>query len=609
MVAINSAESNRASLKFVPEATWGTVPTTGVVQEMRITSSSIVAGKETKTSEEIRSDRMVSNIIETAAMSSGEINFEFSAGSVDSFLEAFLLGTWSEAMSHLLVKGASVSVTGTSVVTIAGGDYTDWISNSGHIKLEGFIAPANNGYFTIASSTFTGGNTEITVSETGTLVVESGSSFTKIMEAGDVIQRSTTTAFTSGNTVNGGGANAFAGKDLYVGQYVFIDSSIGKETGTVQFLATDPPENSTITVSDGVDTIVFEIATNSESIAAGSVHVALSGTPNTMAANLQAAVMGQFARQKFRVSSTVATDTVTFRNHRSTGGSIVASDEGVSADGTNFSGGSATKGGFFQIATIPNDDTFTTVETLTADANGGSAVVVIKGSHLRNPGVVADITKRSFTIQTAFTDVSKYFRMAGMRAGTFSLNVASGEIVTGSISFMGKDTVNGSTEYLTGGSFSERGTTNTEVFNATSNVGTVTKNGTALTLAIKSIELNGEANLREQRAVGEKFPAGIGYGRFNLSGTIEAYFENFDFYDDFIDHVTLSLGFSMEDVDHFKYYITIPAIKITSDPISPGGIDQDVMEPMEWEAQRDASLGTMFMVDRFSSVWPASDVA
>ena len=113
----------------------------------------------------------------------------------------------------------------------------------------------------------------------------------------------------------------------------------------------------------------------------------------------------------------------------------------------------------------------------------------------------------------------------------------------------------------------------------------------------------------EQRAVGEKFPAGIGYGRFNLSGTIEAYFEDFTFYDAFIGHDTISLGFSMEDVDHYKYYFTIPAIKITSDPIAPGGIDQDVMESMEWEAQRDPVLNTMFMIDRFSSVWPASDAA
>lgn len=607
MVAINSAESNRAQLKYIPEVTWGTTPSSGVVKEMRITSSGMVAGKETKTSDELRADRMVSNIIEVAAMSSGEVNFEFSAGSLDDFMQGFLLGTWSEDMTHLLVKGAAVSVTGTSVISIAGADYTDWISNVNHVKAEGFLNGANNGYFAVSSVAFSGGNTNITVAETGTLVVEAGTANTRVMDASDVIIKSTTTAFTSGNTVNGGGSNSFSGHTIVPGQKVWIESVLGKETGTIVAESANPGENDTITISDGIDTIVFEVATDAETIAAGNIHIPLSNTEATFAENIRAAVMGQFAKRNFQVSATISSATVTFMNHRRTGGSIAASDDATSVTVTNFSGGSATKGGLYTVATVPNDDTFTTVETLSTDANAGSNVVTIKGSHLRNPGTVSSITKRSFTIETGFTDVSKYFRMRGMRAGTFSLSVTSGEIVTGSVSFMGKDTTNASTEVLAGGSYTERATTNTEVMNATSNVGSVMKDGTTLTLALKSIELNGEANLREQRAVGEKFPAGIGYGRFNLSGSMEAYFEDFSFYDDFINHTTVSLSFSMADVDSFTYYFTIPALKITSDPIAPGGIDQDVMESMEWEAQRDPVLNTQFMVDRFSSLWPASN--
>jgi hypothetical protein len=149
-------------------------------------------------------------------------------------------------------------------------------------------------------------------------------------------------------------------------------------------------------------------------------------------------------------------------------------------------------------------------------------------------------------------------------------------------------------------------TTNTEVFNATANVGSIVKDGAVLSSAIRSIELNGDASLREQPAVGSKFPAGIGYGRFMLSGSMSAYFEDFSFYDDFINHNTTSLELNFEDVDHISYYYTVPAIKITSDPISPNGIDQDVMEDMEWEAQRDPVLNTQFMIDRFSSVFPSS---
>jgi hypothetical protein len=194
-----------------------------------------------------------------------------------------------------------------------------------------------------------------------------------------------------------------------------------------------------------------------------------------------------------------------------------------------------------------------------------------------------------------------------LRIGSFSMSVEAKELVTANWSVMGGNVSHSSTDVLGNtATYTVLATTNTEVFNATANVGSIVKDGAVLSSAIRSIELNGDASLREQPAVGSKFPAGIGYGRFMLSGSLSAYFEDFSFYDDFINHTTTSLEFNFEDVDHIYYYYTVPAIKITSDPISPNGIDQDVMEDMEWEAQRDPVLNTQFMIDRFSSVFPSS---
>jgi hypothetical protein len=52
------------------------------------------------------------------------------------------------------------------------------------------------------------------------------------------------------------------------------------------------------------------------------------------------------------------------------------------------------------------------------------------------------------------------------------------------------------------------------------------------------------------------------------------------------------------------YVYTIPAVKFTSDPVSPGGIDQDVMEEIEWTAFRDPTKKTMMQIDRFSKTTP-----
>jgi len=604
MAALSAAESNRASIRYIKEAVWGTTPASGTAREYRLTGSSLAASKNTKTSDELRADRMVPSIVEVAAKSAGDIKWELSAYTHDDMFQAFLLGAWTRPQFGILVRGTTVSVSGTHAITLSGTDYRNWLSAGMVVKLEGFTHPENNGYFTISGSpAYSGGNTVITVSET--LVVEAGTAATKLLDADDVISHATDTTLDSGNTVTISGS--FRATPV-VGQRVWIEG-LGKETGTVQAAATDPAEGDTITVSDGVDTVVFEVRTDLALVDQNHVGVALSGTPGTMAANLAAAIMAQFVAEELRVSATVSTDTVTLTNHRLDGGSIATSDASAFTV-TDFSGGDLTKGGFFTVASVPNSTSFTTTETLGTDTNSGSRRVIVKGSHLRNPGDLAYITKQSFSIETGFTDVAKYFYQRGMRVGSFDMNVASGAIVNGMFGFSGRDTTNGVVSVLGNTStYSVLPTTATEVLNATANVGAVLKNGAALSTAIKSLSMKGDAKLRDQDAVGSKFPAGVAYGRFTLTGKIEAYFNDLSFYNNFINHDTVSIAFTFEDRDHVFYQFTIPAAKIKSDPVAPGKIDEDVMESLDFEAQRDAVLNTQFMIDRFSSVYPASVAA
>jgi hypothetical protein len=140
--------------------------------------------------------------------------------------------------------------------------------------------------------------------------------------------------------------------------------------------------------------------------------------------------------------------------------------------------------------------------------------------------------------------------------------------------------------------------------NATTNVGNLKKNGEILSTAIQSVKLKGDASLRNQNAVGSKFAKGIGTGRFNQTGGLTAYFEDLTMYNHFLNHDTISIAWDFTDEDHNVYYFTVPALKITSDPVSPSGIDKDVMEEMEWSALRDPATKCMLQVDRFSSVLP-----
>ena len=67
---------------------------------------------------------------------------------------------------------------------------------------------------------------------------------------------------------------------------------------------------------------------------------------------------------------------------------------------------------------------------------------------------------------------------------------------------------------------------------------------------------------------------------------------------------TRPIGFDFNDLDGNVYFYTIPALKLTADPISPTGIDEDIMEELEWSALRDPQTACQLQIDRFSSVFP-----
>lgn len=480
------ADANRASIRVIEETTWGVTPTAGETREVRLTSSALEAAKETATSDEIRADRMVSAITETAASSQGDINFEFSAGAQDEFLAAFVMGAWSRPMSRDMWAGANIAVTAATDITVSGLDLTGYLEAGKRIAVKGFTNDENNGYFQIATVTLNADSTVIVVDATD-LVVEAGTAKVKLYDANDVV--------------------------------VLNDTTISS-------------------VADGFES---------------------TGTAFASGAATEQFVPGQ----------KIVVDGLT----------------GVT--------------GIYTIKSV-TDSKITTVEAPTAVVAEGE-VVNVKASMLRNPSDFEDIAQRSFTIETAFNDVSQYMVQDGMVPGTFSLEIAAGSIVTGTVGWQGRATKMVSASVLNDvGSYDVLEATTGEVVNATTNVGQISKNGVESGVAIQSISLSGEANLRQRAAVGSKFSRGIGAGRFNLTGSLSMYFENDEMFTDFIDHKTLSLSFPITDLDGQTYVLTVPAIKVTADQVAPGGIDQDVVDNVEFEAFRDPATGCMLQIDRFS---------
>ena len=228
-----------------------------------------------------------------------------------------------------------------------------------------------------------------------------------------------------------------------------------------------------------------------------------------------------------------------------------------------------------------------TVDTSLADEGAGEAVT-FKGSYLRN-----GIVEKSYLIEKRFTDITQYIYFDGMRVGGMSLNIAAKQIINGSFTFSGKEGV-ASASSVAGSSTAASAAV---PLSASANVGTITRNNVALATPLKSITLNVNNNPRAKDRIGSKAAAGIGLGFFEVTGTVEAYFEDLVLYNLLIGHTVLSLSWRCTDSAGNVVVFTIPSLYfMEGDPKAESG-NQDVMLPLTFAAIRNATYNCALQID------------
>jgi hypothetical protein len=89
------AQGSRHSLSYVMETTYGVTPNTPTMKQLRHTSAALALSKDSFQSNEIRSDRQISDFRSGTRRVGEPIGIELSYGSYDDLLESALLGTWS----------------------------------------------------------------------------------------------------------------------------------------------------------------------------------------------------------------------------------------------------------------------------------------------------------------------------------------------------------------------------------------------------------------------------------------------------------------------------------------------------------------------------------
>lgn len=231
-----------------------------------------------------------------------------------------------------------------------------------------------------------------------------------------------------------------------------------------------------------------------------------------------------------------------------------------------------------------------TTSVLTLDAATPVNVTIIAaplaiGYKIASSRVYNASLMKSYTLEVGHSDISQFRQYTGMITSKYSVKLSVGAIVTGSFDFMGK-------------SFSLLGATGlgapavSQTFtpaNATRGVFDIFENGASISAStyIKSGEFTIDNSLRIQDAIGVFGAAGIGAGTLQVMGKLEVYFADATIYNKLISGVATSLTIPLLDVNGNGYVYHFPRIKYTAAKVAVGGLDQDNMLSMDFQAVLD----------------------
>ncbi|MBT2321292.1 hypothetical protein J7E62_02825 [Variovorax paradoxus] len=213
--------------------------------------------------------------------------------------------------------------------------------------------------------------------------------------------------------------------------------------------------------------------------------------------------------------------------------------------------------------------------------------------------IVNGSARKTFSFEHTLTDVGSRLLYTGMEPNTMELNVEVGSIITGSFGFIGQThDVRDGASYLPGAPVASK---SFDVMNAVTDVGTVFEGDTNLLAGgsfIKSLSLSLNNNARGQKAVGVFGNAGVGLGEFEISGSMQVYFEDATYYKKWLDGERTSLTVGFCDSQGNGYLFELDKVMFRDGGLNPGGNNEDVMLDLPFDAFYDAATGRGIRITR-----------
>lgn len=201
-------------------------------------------------------------------------------------------------------------------------------------------------------------------------------------------------------------------------------------------------------------------------------------------------------------------------------------------------------------------------------------------------------TRRSFTVERTFQDITQYIRYTGCEVNGFTLKLSPNKMVSLGFSLIGKDQIAPAGAIILGATYSALSTTSQfDSFNAVINEG-----GSAIAL-ITEAEIKLENGIEPQFVIGSSTTLRPAIGRSNVTGSITAYFEDATLLNKFRNETESALDITLTDPAGNTLKFQLGNITYTSGQPDVSG-EGSVTISMDFQAVYDSADASNIVITR-----------
>jgi len=247
----------------------------------------------------------------------------------------------------------------------------------------------------------------------------------------------------------------------------------------------------------------------------------------------------------------------------------------------------AANNGYKRVLTRTNDAITVSGSTLVNETVAGTTT--IKGSLLKN-----GTTTKTFSFERGWSDITLYETFTGVKVDGFSLNVSTNQIVTGSLTLMGRTpAIAASTAWS-----ATTAAVSTESYNSLDHLEQILIDDTVVTNDLTGVTFQMSTNASRREAIGDLDSAGIIQNSISVAGTLSEYLTDDELLGKNFQYTSFALAFVLADSAGNTYVVHLPHCNLKSGKPDNGGLDTQITVAHGFDATYDGTLGYTVSISR-----------